>query len=472
MNAATLAYIREHAKDDVRLLALRTVPPHVDLRAALTQIEGRQLAAHKLPTWAATDGLLYPPRLALEQCSSETTAAYKRWAVEACIQHSALNSQHLTRPYSSTFLDLTGGLGVDFTAIAPLFDHAIYVEQQVQLCDLARNNFPLLGLAQAEIRCSAAERVLPSQATETPISHLPSFILIDPARRDFAGRKVSSIEDCTPDVCAMQDQLRAAADFILIKLSPMLALTAALQALHGISECHVVSVNGECKELLLLMRGNGQENQENSTSRQDTCPIHCIDLPSHATDTDGSATRQRNKAHGGLSTDNSPCAKSMGCGDGAGHEDAIGSVASASGFTFTRAEEAATPLQLAESLATYLYEPNASILKAGAFKIICQRFPVLKLSSQAHLYTSQQLISDFPGRIWRITDNASFSKQNLRRLLSGVTAADLTVRGFPTSVATLRNQLHLREGGQGHFIATTLGQQRLLLKVERIHPTH
>ena len=249
VNAATLDYIRKHAKDDVRQLALRPVPADVDLRVALTQIEGRQLAAHKLPTWAATDGLLFPPRLALEQCSSEATAAYKRLVIGA------------SGAEGSVFLDLTGGLGVDFAAIAPLFTHAIYVERQEQLCGLARHNFSLLGLPNAEVRCSTTEEVLQSLQTQAPPSPQLSnpnslFIYLDPARRDAAGRKVSLIEDCSPDVCTLQNTLRAAAAFVLIKLSPMLDLTAALNALRGIIEVHVVSVCGECKELLLLMRGN------------------------------------------------------------------------------------------------------------------------------------------------------------------------------------------------------------------------
>ena len=428
VNAATLDYIRAHVHDDVRQLAFRPVPAGVDLRTALIQIEGRQLAAHKLPTWAATDGLLFPPRLALEQCSSEVTAAYKRRVVESLHHHDSISNDSF-----STFLDLTGGLGIDFTAIAPLFERAIYVEQQEQLCNLARHNFPLLGLADAEVRCAEAEETLdsfsaPLYQCSPSLEKKLTVIFIDPARRDAAGHKVARIEECAPNVCSLQDLLRATADFILIKLSPMLDVTAALMALRDIVEVHIVSVCGECKELLFLMRGNHQNRLNRQDSEQapspETCPVYCIDL---------------------LTAD------------------------IMSSFTFTRAEEAAAPLQLAGSLSTYLYEPNSSILKAGAFKTVCQRFPVYKLASQSHLYTSQQLITDFPGRIWRIMDSATFSKQDLRRLLAGITAADLTVRGFPISVAALRRQLRLREGGQHQFIATTLGQQRLLLKVERTH---
>ena len=489
MNAVTLEYIRLHAKDDVRQLALRPVPTDVDLRAALTQIEGRQLATHKLPTWAATDGLLYPPRLSLEQCSSEATAAYKRQVVESLLSLVPLHAGEkipISTALTTTggagrgvFLDLTGGLGVDFAALAPLFGRAIYVEQQQQLCELAQHNFRLLGLPHAEVCCSTAEEALQalrdynaqdaclstsnaqrstlnvkrstlndqqsalndqrSTFNEQPdlgrlaLLERPSLIFLDPARRDAAGRKVSRIEDCTPDVCAMQEQLRAAADFILIKLSPMLDLTAALNALQGITAVHVVSVSGECKELLMLMRGNTTEQPESP------CTIHCMDLPATL------------NAHVSPQPSNP-------------HDTPL------TAFTFNRAEEAVAPLCLAPTLSTYLYEPNASILKAGAFKTICQHFPVHKLAPQAHLYTAQQLITDFPGRIWRIVDRATFAKKDLRRMLTGITAAELSTRGFPISVAALRQQLHLHERGQTHLIATTLGQQRLLLKVEKASP--
>ncbi|MBO4800812.1 MAG: hypothetical protein J5545_02980 [Bacteroidaceae bacterium] len=417
MNAATLDFIRQHAQADVRRLALSTVPEDVDLRAALTQIEGRQSAAHKLPTWAATDGLLFPPRLALEQCSSEATAAYKRRVVEGF------------RFQDSSFMDLTGGLGIDFTAIAPLFQHAIYVERQEALCELARHNFPLLGLPDAEVRCTAAEETIDSLArarAKRSSCAVPSslFLFLDPARRDSAGRKVALIEDCSPDVCALQHQLRTVACGILIKLSPMLDLTAALHALHGIVEVHVVSVEGECKELLLLIQGHPVVGEPDSSEvSPESIPIHCVNLTANAS----------------------------------------------SSFIFTRQEEEETPLCLADALGPYLYEPNASILKAGAFKTVCQRFPVRQLAQHTHLYTADQPIRDFPGRCWRVLDSASFNKKDLRRLLTGIHAADLTVRGFPTAVGTLRRQLHLREGGGTHLIATTLiNNTRILLRVERL----
>lgn len=460
MNDATLDYIRRHASDDVRQLALRPVPDGVVLRQALTQIEGRQLAARKLPAWAATDGLLFPPRLSLEQCSSEATAQYKQALVRRLLASLPPASSPSLPPASSPslpsasssvpspflppasspslpsvsssvpspslppaavavasatvppvcFVDLTAGFGVDFAAIAPLFARATYVERQEVLCDIARHNLPLLGLPEAEVRCSSAEEVL-QELADNPVT----LLFLDPARRDAAGRKVALIEDCTPDVCALQDQLRAAAHFVLIKLSPMLDLTAALRSLQGVVEAHVVSVDGECKELLLLLAAEASAAEP---------LIHCSYSPTVPP------------------------------------------------LTFRMSEERSSNAVMAAGLQQYLYEPDAAILKAGAFKVLCQRYPVSKLAPDTHLYTSDEPVVDFPGRRWKVMDSCSFAKNELRRLLSDVPAADLTLRGFPGSVAQLRKQLHLREGGSAHFIAATLADgSRHLIRVEReAHP--
>ena len=431
MTDATQAFIREHADDDVRQLALGRVPADVNLREALTQIEGRQLAARKLPLLAATDGILYPPRLSLEQCSSEATALYKRHLLEQLsIVHCPLSIVN--------FIDLTGGFGIDFMTLAPLFSRAIYVERNADLCAVVRHNLPLVGLPAAEVVCGEAEDILSGEPATAG-----TVLLIDPARRDAAGRKVALIEDCTPDVCALQEQLRRHAAYTLIKLSPMLDIVAALRALRGITDVHVVSVDGECKELLLVMKG-GDASAAQQTD-YDHIPIHCVDLV--ASSNPSSLLR--------------------------------------SSFTFTLAEEHSTPQDYllpslikspsltGEGLGEGLYEPNPSILKAGAFKTICQRFPVHKLAQHSHLYVSNTPIPDFPGRSWRIDDVSSFSKSDLRRLLAGVDAADLTVRGFPMSVASLRKQLHLREGGNTHLIATTLSDgTKLLLKVSHGGSNH
>ena len=410
-------FVRDNAHADVRQLALRRPPAGVDLRWALQQIEGRQLAARKLPRWAATDDLWFPPRLSLEQCSSEATADYKRdLAARLCSTPSCTPEKEATtlqeQKEENLFVDLTAGLGVDFTAIAPLFSNAIYVERDHELCRLARHNLPLLGLHDAQVREGLAEDFLAEDWQAT-------LIMIDPARRDTRGRKTVLIEDCTPDICSLQHQLRSHSRYVIIKLSPMLDIKAALRALENIAEVHVVGADGECKELLFVMTSQGARQLPSpSAASVPDIPIFCAD---------------GNRA-----------------------------------LSFTYAEEAAAPLVLADSLCTYIYEPSATMMKAAPFRTLCQLFPGLtKLAPDTHLYTSDTLLPRFPGRTWRLLDHCSFAKADLRRLLSGVNAAELSTRGFPIGVAALRRQLHLREGGTAHLIATTLSDgSRRLLRVE------
>ena len=233
MNQATIDFIRLHADDDVRQLALRgTKDPEVDLPFALDQIAGRQTAKRKLPSWAATEGIVYPPHLSMEQCSSEQTARYKA--------EMAGRGQRL--------VDLTGGFGVDFSVMARGFAEAVYVERQAPLCEIAADNFRLLGLQQATVVCADGTDYL---QTMPPAD----LIYIDPARRDDHGGRTYGIADCTPNVLSIRDLLMEKAERVLIKLSPMLDWRKAVTDLgpQYVREVHIVSVANECKELLILL---------------------------------------------------------------------------------------------------------------------------------------------------------------------------------------------------------------------------
>lgn len=373
-------YIRLHALDDVRALALRRAPEGVDAPWCLRQIAGRQTARRKLPRWAAVDGLWYPARLSLEQCSSEPTAEYKRSLVERLLPAAERDAM----------VDLTGGLGVDFSFLAPLFRRAVYVEQQEELCRLARHNLPLQGLTEAEVRCgSGCEGTF-------------SLVFIDPARRDTAGRKTVAIADCSPDVAALLPELFERAPWVMVKLSPMLDIPAALAALRGVREVHVVGVGGECRELLLVMR-RGYEGRPT---------YHCVNLL----------------------TPDPPLSVSSDT-------------------------PAAAPPLAAAPLA-YLYEPSAPILKAGLQDVLAARYAVSKLAPRSHLFTSTERVEGFPGRTFAVEDWGDFSRASLSRLLAGLRQANLTVRNFPATVAELRRRLRLREGGDAYLFATTLADGR------------
>ena len=370
-------FIAQNKDADVHALALAKVPPGIDLHYCLQQIEGRQIAQRKLPSWAKTEGLTYPVKLSLEQCSSEQTALYKQQLVKRLLPEGRQN-----------MADLTGGFGIDFSFLAQVFDKADYVEQNEQLCEIARHNFPLLGLKDAHVHSMTSEKFTDEMGTF-------SLIYLDPSRRDANGRKMVALSDCSPDIEALQDTLLSHAPLVVVKLSPMLDIQDSLRRLPNVSEVHVVSVDGECKEVLLVL-----------CREKGSVTYHCTNI-------------------------------------------------SAKTQTFSTDTQNVEPI-IAPCPERYLYEPNASIMKAGVQNALCQPYNIRKLHPFSHLFTSEQLIEDFPGRTFVIEDYCGFAKKDLKRLLEGISQCNLTIRNFPSSVAELRKRLKLREGGDYYLFATTL----------------
>ena len=428
MNQATQDFIRQHQDDDVRQLAfLGSKYPEVDMPFALDQIRGRKMARVKLPRWASLEGIIYPPHISMEQCSSESTALYK----------AELAARLLSLPVSSSFseeigfLDLTGGFGVDFSYIAArLGVKSMYVERQAHLCEAAKENFGRLGLKNAIVKNGDGIEVLHSflpkkdDAASTddslgitydqPLSLLKTklglkLIFIDPARRDGAGNKVVSLKDCTPDVTILQEEMLSKADYVIIKLSPMLDWHRAISELSHVREVHIISVNNECKELLLVLSArNMGENLR----------IYCIN--------------------------------------------------DAQSFVCDELDMESSSVKIAPSTLEemqYLYEPNASLMKAGCFGVLSGRYDARMLSKNSHLFVSQAPIEAFPGRSFRIIAVSSFNKKELKRHLSGITKANIATRNFPLSVAELRKRLKLKDGGETYIFATTLSDESHVLVI-------
>lgn len=398
LNDLTRQFIQDHLHDDVRSLALRHAPQGVDHRLALQQIEGWQLASKKIPSWTEKDGLLYPPRISMEQCSSEQTALYKQKLIKRLISDRGTHS-------NSTFVDLTGGFGIDFSFIAPLFERAVYIERNETLCQIAKHNFKILGLTHADIL---------NIDSSTSVDILPeaTCFFIDPARRDKQGKKTIAIEDCEPNLTELQDTLSKKATYCVIKLSPMLDISMALKSLNNTSEVHVVSVQNECKELLLVM--SRYEVEE---------PIfHCVNI-----------------------------GKSL------------------SGFTFLQKNEAASEYRFADGIGKYLYEPDASVMKCGGFRSLCTQYAIDKLHPHSHLYTSDSLITDFPGRTFVVMSQCGFNKQELKSMFNDLKQANLTIRNFPATVADLRKRLKLKDGGEDYiFATTTVNDTHILIRCKKV----
>jgi hypothetical protein len=447
MNQATQDFIRQHQDEDVRQLAfLGSKYPEVDMPFALDQIRGRKMARVKLPRWASLEGIIYPPHISMEQCSSESTALYK----------AELAARLLGLPVSSSgtemkaeneieFVDLTGGFGVDFSYIAArLGVKSMYVERQVHLCEAAKENFGRLGLKNAIVKNGDGIEVLHSFhpkkkdaasaddslgiTYDQPRSLLKTnlglkIIFIDPARRDDAGNKVVSLKDCTPDVTVLQEEMLSKVDYVIIKLSPMLDWHRAISELSHVREVHIISVNNECKELLLVLSARNMGDMEASSA-------------------DGEVKHAGNLR--------------------------IYCVNDAQSFVCDELDMKSSSVRIAPPVLEemqYLYEPNASLMKAGCFSVLSGRYDARMLSKNSHLFVSQAPIEAFPGRSFRIIAVSSFNKKELKRHLGGITKANIATRNFPLSVAELRKRLKLKDGGETYIFATTLSDESHVLMI-------
>ena len=510
MNQATLDFISQHQDDDVRQLAfLGSKYPEVDMPFALDQIRGRKMARTKLPRWASIEGIIYPPHISMEQCSSEQTALYKAELAARLLGLSPSSSEngeekekesenasnlHLSEicefagkgavdsefakneatckkqqilteskenvneikeePHEGDFseetgfVDLTGGFGVDFSYIASrLGVKSMYVERQAHLCEAAKENFGRLGLKNAIVKNGDGIEVLHSflpkkkdaasaddslgiiygQPLSLPKTNLGlKLIFIDPARRDDAGNKVVSLKDCTPDVTLLQEEMLSKADYVIIKLSPMLDWHRAVSELNCVKEVHIISVNNECKELLLVLSARNMDEMEASSA-------------------DGAAGEVK---HAGNLR--------------------IYCVNDAQSFVCDELDMESSSVKIAPPVLEemqYLYEPNASLMKAGCFSVLSERYGARMLSKNSHLFVSREPIAVFPGRSFRIIAVSSFNKKELKRHLSGITKANIATRNFPLSVAELRKRLKLKDGGETYIFATTLSDENHVLVI-------
>ena len=409
ISSETVAFIAQNLKSDVQTLALKGGKTKgVDMTFALSQIKGHQTSCAKLPLWAATKGVIFPVTLSLEQCSSQQTAEYKaqllhrlskRLDVEKMSISSQKEGEKATKTLSLT--DLTGGFGVDFTLMAKQVSSSCYVEQQQVLCDIAENNLPLLGVRNFKVMCCDGEKYLNDM-------NGASFIFLDPARRDASGAKTVEIEQCTPNVLALKETLLQKCCVAIVKLSPMLDWHKALKSLNEgapiVSEIHIVSVQNECKELLFVLQKNAPQQPQ----------IYCVN-------------DQQVMSYS--PTDN---------------EVALQTIS-------TEIEEHSEMLQN-----QYLYEPNASQMKAGCFAFLSQQYGVKALSANSHLFVSPHFIENWHGRKFKIQAVSSLNKKELKTNFAAFTHANVAVRNFPLSANELRKRLKLKEGGSFLF-GTTLG---------------
>ncbi len=394
----TQEFIHKYREEDVRKLALQGARfPQVDLSYALDQIAGWQAARKKIPSWTAIEGMIYPPRLSMEQCSSEQTARYK----------AALVQRLLKGDKGGNMADLTGGFGVDFSFLSPLFDEAVYVEQQEHLCKIAQENINRLGLGQSEVVHDDGVAYLQRMGQA-------DLIYLDPARRDAHGARTYDITDCTPNLLEIKEKLLQKARWVVVKLSPMLDWHKAVNDLQKVTEVHVVSVGNECKELLLVMEGNVNEHPD-----ERPLTIYCV------------------------------------------NDEQV--------FTCSM-DEMNEGVRIAERIeqGMFLYEPNASMMKVGCFGACAARYEVQAVARNSHLFVSDTLIEQFPGRIFRIMAVSAMNKRELKTVLQDIKKANVAVRNFPLKADELRKRLKLADGGDIYLFGTTTEEDRHLVLVTKM----
>lgn len=368
-------FIQDHLYDDPASLMLRAASyPDIPMREVVAQIQSKRKAKHKLPQWFEARGIIYPPLLSLEQCSSQKTALYKASLVKG-----------------KAMVDLTGGMGVDTFYLSKSFEKTHYVERQEHLAGLAKHNFDRLSAHGVKTFHGQAESFLKEHEGQVDL------IYLDPARRGVHNSKVVRFEDCEPDVIKLQPLLRQRAKSLLIKASPMLDIKGAINDLGEVTAVHVVADRNEVKELLFFIDENASVNPE----------IHTINF------------RPEGEWR----------------------------------YSFDYETESGALIQFG-TVSRFIYEPNAAILKAGGFKSVGEQFSgLVKLHANTHLYTSDALTENFPGRVFQVLDSLQMNKKQLRRKLPEM-KANISVRNFPMSVEQIRKKTGLKEGGDEYIIAT------------------
>ncbi len=387
LNKKIQQFIANNLKSDLSKLILKGSPfKDISIQELAQQIVGKQKATKKLPTWFACQNMYYPPKINLEQTSSEVTANYKASLLSG-----------------DSIIDITGGFGVDCHAFSQKFQEVIHCELNSELSEIVKHNFKQLKIDNTDFIKGDGIDFL---------KHTPKkfdCIYIDPSRRSDAKGKVFLLEDCLPNVPEHLDFLFTKANQVLIKNSPLLDISNTIKELKFVKEIHVIAVHNEVKELLFLLEKEYKDriliktvNQQKSQIQKFEFEYQKVVIPSYS-----------------------------------------------------------KPL-------LYIYEPNAAVLKSGGFHQISVQFSLYKLQQHSHVYTSNELLADFPGRKFRLQQAISYNKKEIQRLLKNK-KANITTRNFPKTVAQIRKETKIKEGGEIYlFFTTNLENKPILLFCEQV----
>ena len=415
-------FVTHHITDDTtRLILDKAKWPEIDMEIAVNSIESRKKLKVKVPEWNENPSLVFPVKLSAEQCSSSATARYKATLAE----HIA----HETGNIRWTLADLTGGLGVDAWFFSKKASKVLYNEMQETLCNAAAHNFKVLGADNITISnhaitpCSYKnpENRMEISPEELFTSFIPDIVYMDPARRGEGGRKVFLIEDCTPDVLTLKDEIFGICRNMLIKLSPMADITMVCSRLgKSCREVHVVATGGECKELLIWMDREWDDDYSII------------------------ATEVRN--------------------DGSGEA-----------FTFCPSQEKEAQAETCAIIGEdggYIFEPGKSLMKAGAFNLISNRLNVSKLGTSTHYYIANENshVDDLRkyGKVFRILTAISLDKRTMKSVAAEFPYAEVTARNIPMDTDTLRKKLGTKSGDRYHIFGLRSDKEGPVLIVTEV----
>lgn len=400
LTSADIQFIVDNEKGDVSRLLLGKAPQGVNLQLCCKCIQAREKMKVKAPLWYANPSLVYPFSVSVEQGSSQTTALFKQKIIAGLFAESAPVAE--STPCGLVTADLTGGMGIDSFFISQIADTHYYFERNGELCRATEYNLGQLGAGNIKF----ANR----DVTEDDCAALRELegtgidlLYIDPARRTQQGGKAILLQDYEPNFIDLQERMFAVSRHILVKVSPMADIKLNLRYLPKTKAVYVLSVDNECKELLFLLdrEHNGQEPI-----------ISCVDC---------------NSRNGEMKT-----------------------------FSLTIKEEEESVANYSNSIGKYIYEPNKAVLKGGGYKLVSTRFNCGKLAPSTHLYTSNEMTNDFPGKIFSVEEVIPFNKKTLKDVARRFPKADITARNFPLDTNSLKKLSGIKDGGEKHIFAVTL----------------
>lgn len=382
-------FIKDHEIHDEKILVLKHKEilglPSAEIAQ---QIVGRRKARTKLPIYYSTKNIIYPPKINLEQCSSEKTAQFK----------ASIMSGKLA-------VDLTGGFGIDSYFLSEKFKKVIHIELNETLLQIVKHNHNMLGSTNIDHECTTAESFLNANKDHFDL------LYIDPSRRSNANRKVFKFSECSPNVISLLPTLVKTSKSILIKASPLIDIKQGLSELGTVSKVFVVGFNNECKEVLFLIGSHTKE------------PIvEVVDL---------SEDYEKSES-----------------------------------FSFALSEEKQSTVSYDEPQ-DYLYEPTAMVLKAGAFKLVAKKFDLKKLALNTHLYTTDKIIPNFPGRIFKIESFLKSDSKSVHTVLKDG-LANIIARNYPLSPSQLKKKLKIKDGGDQFVIAFSGKTKKYIVLASRV----